>query len=30
MFMPFNKVRNSEDLGDNDGSSSGEAIGIAP
>ncbi|MFB9108998.1 DUF2931 family protein [Flavobacterium gyeonganense] len=30
VYMPFNRVINSEDLGDNDGSSSGEATGIAP
>ncbi|WP_278008472.1 DUF2931 family protein [Flavobacterium gyeonganense] len=30
VYMPFNRIINSEDLGDNDGSSSGEATGIAP
>jgi hypothetical protein len=30
VYMPFDRVINSEDLGDNDGSSSGEATGISP
>lgn len=30
VYMPFDRIINSEDLGDNDGSSSGEATGISP
>jgi len=30
VYMPFDRVINSEDLGDNDGSSSGEAEGVSP
>ena len=30
VYMPFDRIINSEDLGDNDGSSSGEATGIPP
>jgi hypothetical protein len=30
VYMPFDRIINSEDLGDNDGSSSGEAAGISP
>lgn len=30
VYMPFDRVINSEDLGDNDGSSSGKAEGISP
>ena len=30
VYMPFDRVINSEDLGDNDGSSSGEATGVSP
>jgi hypothetical protein len=30
VYMPFDRIINSEDLGDNDGSSSGEATGVSP
>lgn len=30
VYMPFDRIINSENLGDNDGSSSGEATGISP
>jgi len=30
VYMPFDRIINSENLGDNDGSSSGEATGIPP
>jgi hypothetical protein len=30
VYMPFNRIINSRHLGDNDGSSSGEATGISP
>ncbi|MFC0780985.1 DUF2931 family protein [Flavobacterium sp. HJSW_4] len=30
VYMPFDRIINSEDLGDNDGSSSGRAEGIPP